>query len=168
MRGDRFTGGRGDDVRGVVVVSTSGGCGRCARRDGVHLRGLRCGMSAAGAPCPCGGDVRGAVAGYTCAGVVPLACLRGLAGCSWCAGGGGGVYLRRDGERMSAARPGLMVRPWWWVCRRRGRRCGAWCPPPAACSAVCLRGMSAAPCPCGDDVRGVVVVSAPGGMVSPS
>ena len=49
-----------------------------------------------GSPCPCGGDVPEVVAGYTCAGVVPLACLRGLAGCSWCAGGGGGVYLRRD------------------------------------------------------------------------
>ena len=62
--------------------------------------------------------------GYACAGVVPLACLRGLAGCSWCAGGGGRVYLRRDCERMSEARPVLMA---WPVVvggddvRRRGR-----------------------------------------------
>ena len=41
--------GRGGACVGAVaVVSASGGCGRYARRDGVHLRGLHCGMSAAG------------------------------------------------------------------------------------------------------------------------
>ena len=78
--------------------------------------------------------------GYACAGVVPLACLRGLAECSWCAGGGGRVYLRRDGERMSEARPVLMVCRWW---------CGGYVGVVAsvagvvstsgACAAVCLR-----------------------------
>ena len=60
-------------------------------------------------------------------------------------GGGGKVYLRGDGERMRAACPVLMVRPWWCGGYVGGVAGGAgMVSTSGACAVVCLRGMSAA------------------------
>ena len=55
-------------------------------------------------------------------------------------GGGGKVYLRGDGERMRAACPVLMVRPWWCGGYVGGVAGGAgMVSTTGACAAVCLR-----------------------------
>ena len=95
--------------RGCSVYVVSRACARvrvCVYKGrgghGVHLRGLRCGMSAAGACLA--DDVPEAVAGLTCAGMVSTGggclCLRWAAGLSCFGGsvpqmGGGAVYLWR-------------------------------------------------------------------------
>ena len=78
-----------------------------------------------GSPCPCGGDVPEVVAGYTCAGVVPLACLRGLAVLMvapwWCGGYVGGVA----GGAGVVSTPGAVVNLRGGLALSPGLACGA-------------------------------------------
>ena len=106
--------------RGCSVYVVSRACARVRvrvyegrGRHGVHLRGVRCGMSAAG---PLAVMMSGGVAGLTCAGIGSPA-------------GGGGEHVRRCGRY--ARRDGVHLRGLPAVCLRRVLPCGddvrRWC-----------------------------------------